>query len=74
MSDRISATGYSFSAAGENIAAGQSTVQEVMASWIKSPGHCRNLMNPAFQDVGVACMRNNASSYGLYWTMNLGRN
>lgn len=71
---RIRDAGYSFSAAAENIAAGQSTVQEVVARWINSPGHCQNLMNPVYRDIGVACMRNDAASYGLYWTMNLGRN
>lgn len=74
MVQRIAATGYSMSAAGENIAAGQSTVEEVMRSWINSPGHCQNLMNPIYEDIGVACVRNDATGYGLYWTMNLGRN
>lgn len=70
---RYAQVGYGFSAAGENIAAGQSTVEDVMRSWIKSPGHCQNLMNPVYQDVAVACKRNDAATYGLYWTMDLGR-
>ncbi len=70
---RYAAAGYGFSAAGENIAAGQSTVEEVMRSWINSPSHCQNLMNPTYQDVAVACKRNDATTYGLYWTMDLGR-
>ncbi len=73
LTSRIAATGYGFSAAAENIAAGQSTAEEVMRSWINSPGHCQNLMNPIYQDVAVACKRNDASTYGLYWTMVLGR-
>lgn len=74
MAQRIAATGYTMSAAGENIAAGQSNVEEVMRSWISSTGHCQNLMNPTYQDIGVACVRNGATNNGLYWTMNLGRN
>lgn len=70
---RITAAGYSWSAVGENIAAGQSSVQNVMTSWINSPGHCQNLMNPTYRDIGVACVRNDASTYRLYWTMDLGR-
>lgn len=70
---RYAMAGYGFSAAGENIAAGQSTVEEVMRSWIKSPGHCQNLMNPTYREVAVACKRNDAATYGLYWTMDLGR-
>ena len=70
---RLQATGYSLSAAGENIAAGQSSVQEVIASWLNSPGHCKNMMEPSYQDIGVACIRNDGAPYGFYWTMNLAR-
>ncbi|WP_232834749.1 CAP domain-containing protein [Rhodoferax ferrireducens] len=70
---RITAAGYSWSAVGENIAAGQTSVQSVMTSWINSPGHCQNLMNPSYRDIGVACVRNDAATYRLYWTMDLGR-
>lgn len=70
---RIQATGYSLSAAGENIAAGQGSVQAVIASWLNSPGHCKNMMEPSYQDIGVACIRSDGSPYGVYWTMNLAR-
>jgi uncharacterized protein YkwD len=70
---RIQTVGYSASAAGENIAAGQSTVQEVIASWLNSPGHCTNMLESSYQDIGVACIRNDGAPYGFYWTMNLGR-
>ncbi|MDP3655044.1 MAG: CAP domain-containing protein [Rhodoferax sp.] len=66
-------TGYAYCAVGENIAAGQTSVQSVMSTWINSPGHCQNLMNPTYRDMGVACVRNDAASYRLYWTMDLGR-
>lgn len=73
FTQRVLAAGYSYSAAGENIAAGQTSVQDVMTAWINSPGHCQNMMNTTFQDIAVACVRNDASTYRLYWTMNLGR-
>jgi uncharacterized protein YkwD len=73
LSQRVLAAGYSYMAVGENIAAGQTTVESVMTAWINSPGHCQNLMNPTFRDIGVACIRNDAATYRLYWTMNLGR-
>ncbi len=73
MAQRVMATGYSYTALGENIAAGQTSVQAVMTAWINSPGHCQNLMNPSFRDVAVACVRNNSSTYSLYWTMDLAR-
>jgi uncharacterized protein YkwD len=73
MVQRVVATGYTYSALGENIAAGQSTVESVITGWTNSPGHCQNLMNPAFQDIGVACVRSDTASYRYYWTMVLGR-
>ena len=72
-SQRVTDAGYNWSTVGENIAAGQRSVEEVMTGWAKSPGHCQNLMNPNFRDVAVACVRNDASTYGLYWSMELGR-
>lgn len=73
-SQRISAEGYRWSYAGENIAAGQTSIDSVMAGWLASPGHCENIMLSAYTEVGVACvMAPNESSYSRYWTMNLGR-
>lgn len=71
FSQRISAAGYVWSTAGENIAAGQNTVEEVMNGWLQSAGHCANIMNGAFTEVAVACARNDASTYKQYWTMEL---
>ncbi len=69
---RINATGYNWSAAGENIAAGQIGVNDVMQSWLQSPGHCANIMNPNFKDIGVGCAKGTTnSSYSSYWTMDL---
>ena len=74
LADRISASGYSWSSAGENIAAGYSTVNAVMDGWIASPGHCANLMNAGFAEVGVVCVPGiPGHTYSTYWTMDLGR-
>ena len=70
---RVTDAGYSWSTVGENIAAGQPSVESVMTAWINSPGHCQNLMNPNFRDIAVACVRSDAATYRLYWTMALGR-
>ena len=69
---RLSMEGYSWRAAGENIAAGQGSVASVMQTWLASDGHCQNIMNPAFNEVAVACVEKSATTYGTYWTMNLG--
>lgn len=59
MEDRIVFAGYYFKGyksfmVGENIAWGQQSIDEVMDGWFKSEGHCKNLMNPGFKEVGVA--------------------
>jgi uncharacterized protein YkwD len=74
FSQRIDATGYAWSAAGENIAAGYPSVDAVMDGWTKSPGHCANLMNPNFSEIGVACVPGTSSTtYNNYWTMDLAK-
>ena len=73
MAQRVQASGYGYTRLGENIAAGQATALTTLDGWIRSPGHCQNLMNPAFQDVALACVRNDQSRFRYYWTMNLGR-
>jgi uncharacterized protein YkwD len=73
MVDRINATGYTWSTIGENIAAGYGSVQSTVNGWMASEGHCANLMNPRFTEFALACARNDASQYRIYWTQNLGR-
>jgi uncharacterized protein YkwD len=44
-----------------------------MAGWMASPGHCANIMQADFRDIGLACVNGGASSsYRTYWTMTLG--
>jgi uncharacterized protein YkwD len=68
---RISATGYSWWSLGENIAAGYTSVQAVIDAWLKSPGHCANIMSSRFKDIGLARAVNSSSRYGTYWTLDL---
>jgi len=70
---RVLAAGYSYARMGENIAAGQNSVESAMAGWIGSASHCQNMMTPDFKDLAVACVRNDASKYRLYWVMEMGR-
>jgi len=70
---RATAAGYVWQFLGENIAAGQPSVEVVMAGWMASPGHCANIMQERFRDIGVACVSGGASNtYRTYWTMTLG--
>jgi uncharacterized protein YkwD len=50
---RLSASGYDWRAAGENIASGYTTPRSVVNAWMASPDHCRNILNPAFRDLGA---------------------
>jgi uncharacterized YkwD family protein len=58
--DMMEDYGIPFSYAGENIAMGQRTPQEVMTAWMNSEGHRENILNPNFTKIGVA-------SYNNYW-------
>ncbi|WP_287815968.1 CAP domain-containing protein [Pseudomonas sp.] len=66
--DRAELAGYNAQALGENIAAGQDSVAKVVAGWLASPGHCANLMNPQFRDLGAAYATDPKSDAGIYWT------
>ncbi|GAB3542739.1 CAP domain-containing protein [Noviherbaspirillum agri] len=71
FSDRITAAGYTWSAAGENIAAGYANAEGVMQGWLDSPGHCANIMSGNFTEVAVSCVRNDSAAYRYYWAMEL---
>lgn len=45
--------GVSYRAAGENIAMGQRTPEEVMDGWMNSSGHRANILNGTFTSIGV---------------------
>lgn len=48
----------SYRSAGENIAWGQRTPQEVVNAWMNSSGHRANIMNPNFTTIGVGYYEN----------------
>lgn len=49
----LSQKGISYYTAGENIASGQRTPEEVMDSWMNSEGHKSNILNANYDHVGV---------------------
>ncbi len=57
--------GISYHAAGENIAAGQRTPEEVMQAWMNSSGHRANILNSSYTQLGVGYYK--GGSYGVYW-------
>lgn len=71
--NRITSAGYTgYRTLGENIAAGYGNANDVMKGWMNSPGHCNNIMNPSFKDIGIGYAYNSASSYKNYWTQDFG--
>ncbi|UYQ92799.1 CAP domain-containing protein [Chitinophaga horti] len=62
---RLDAVGYRWNAYAENIAKGPKNAAEVIAGWIKSPEHCKNLMNGSMKEMGVG-------RYNEYWTQAFG--
>ena len=70
---RATAAGYNYRTVGENIAAGYTDVNSVMAGWLASQSYCANMMEPAFVDLAVSCKINPSSTYQYYWTMVLGK-
>ena len=73
LADRVDATGYFWYLLGENVAAGYDTAESVVQGWIDSPGHCVNLMEPLFTELGVGFAINPNTQYGTWWTQNFGR-
>ena len=67
---RISAQGYAWSAAGENIAKGQRDPAAVMSSWMASPGHRANILNCGYKHLGVGLAVDSDGS--KLWTQDFG--
>ena len=63
--DMLKQFGVSFSYAGENIAAGQKSAEEVMNSWMNSSGHKANILNKNYTEIGVGFYR--GGQYGTQW-------
>jgi uncharacterized protein YkwD len=74
--DRMAASGYDCVAyntwCGENLAAGVSTGAETFELWRNSPGHNANMLSPNYVVAGVAAVFNQDSTYGWYWTLDMG--
>jgi uncharacterized protein YkwD len=65
--DRVRASGYRETLVGENIAYGPTSADEVVAGWLHSSGHCENIMEPRFVEMGLALAPGQGSRRGLYW-------
>lgn len=70
---RADLAGYPWRSIGENVAAGQTSAQEVVNSWLESPSHCATLMDPRYSETGIAYALNPDSEHGIYWAQEFGR-
>ncbi|MEG4961490.1 MULTISPECIES: CAP domain-containing protein [unclassified Microcoleus] len=72
LASRVTATGYKFSAAAENIAAGSSTPEQVVSSWMNSSGHRANILNPNLKEIGIGYYfladDTGTENWNHYWT------
>lgn len=69
--DRVRRTGYRWRLIGENIAFGPATAEEVVAGWLASPGHCTNIMDPRFRDLGIGIAMGRKRGH-IYWVQEFG--
>jgi uncharacterized protein YkwD len=66
LSDRVEKEGYRWTLIGENISWGYLSARDVVGGWKESPGHCKNMMNGSFREMGAA-------SKETYWVLDLGK-
>jgi uncharacterized protein YkwD len=72
FAERISTAGFRWSQAGENIASGFPTPASVVAGWMGSTGHCENILNPTFREVGTGVSRGATVVSPGTWTQDFG--
>jgi hypothetical protein len=70
--NRIKGAGYFSRKTGENIAAAQQSLAQVVEGWLQSPGHCRNIMDPDFKELGVGVKIDLNTDKGVYWVQTFG--
>ena len=70
---RFAAFGYTdWHTIGENIAGGQRTPEAVVAGWMHSPGHRKNILTPSFREIGVGYYVAPDSKLKRYWVQDFG--
>jgi uncharacterized protein YkwD len=65
--DRVRASGYRGILVGENIAYGPASADEAVTGWLQSTGHCENIMDPRFVEMGLAVAPGHGAKRGMYW-------
>lgn len=68
FSTALTENDVNYSGAGENIAMGQKTPQQVMEAWMNSDGHRANILNKNFTKIGVGYMGSGSSYWAQLFT------
>lgn len=72
VAERAGRAGYAWRLIGENVAGGPSSAQEVVDGWLSSPGHCRNIMDSGFTEMGAGFATETQSRLVVYWAQVFG--
>ncbi|MFY9825379.1 MAG: CAP domain-containing protein [Thermoanaerobaculia bacterium] len=73
VSERAKDAGYDWRAIGENIAEGQTSIAEVMKTWMNSPGHRHNILDRDFRELGAGlALGRNKAGYKVEWVQVFG--
>ena len=72
---RLTNAGYSWSFYGENLAAGQTTADDVVSAWMNSPDHRANMLSPKATEIGVGhtTRLDDPSRFVNYYVLEIGR-
>jgi len=63
--------GYAYRKIGENLGAGQISVDQVFRDWMRSEGHRDNILDSDFTEIGLAVRL--GGTHGVYWVQEFGR-
>jgi uncharacterized protein YkwD len=66
LGSRVKAQSYDFQAIAENIANAYLPVDRLFQLWLNSERHCKNILNPVYQEIGIG-------KNGHYWSVVLGK-
>jgi uncharacterized protein YkwD len=69
---RIRWAGYRPRRAAENLAAGQTSPEDVVRVWMESPGHRANMLDCGLLEVGVGFASNANATFNHYWVQDFG--
>ena len=70
---RANDEGYVWRSIGENVAEGKAEPEQLVKGWLSSSGHCANIMNGSFAEMGAAYAVNPKSDTIIFWTQVFGR-